>query len=336
MIVFACILLSLVDRLEAFIVSQPTPLSPLGQTTQVSQFSAARKIRQVQKTHMSCDVSPFCVVPDTLVEAEVLNDLSHVALDLGTFLGFNSGLSARLANVVGRILLMVADFLPDHHINTDDLIFQIPLFLLACRALTDAAIPWIRSHLNDQRRSYPSPRDGRAYKSLFQPTGISWRRFLLLRHDVLDWTNMSPGSVIAGETSHYMYWLYRGEIEIHSNLELVHSIQRHTNNPGPAGIGLIGEELLMDTLDLSYSESRGLYDSGSSSSNSSSSKTRPAVTVKVGEEGALLLRIDVSKVAQLVQHDEDLEHSMRLLVLQGMREKIHSYCYAKADSELFY
>lgn len=261
--------------------------------------------------------------PDTLIEAEVLNDLSHLALDFTTMLGIG-GLSARVANVVGRLLLMASDFLPDHQIRTDEMIFQLPMLLIAFHAMAEAATPVLLSSL--RAKPPPSARDGRAYKTLFAPAGFTWSKFKCVRHHSLEWTEVAPGSIIASDElsndqrtdgcGKYAYWLYRGEVEIHSNLELVHTIQRRFNDSRPAGIGLIGEDRLFDSLNIfRYSQRK------------QDGRSRYAMTAKAGETGATLLRIDVSKVAQMAHSDEELAHAMRLLLLWGMQEKVHCHCY---------
>ena len=98
--------------------------------------------RQRQRTRTVLQVSE--IVVDTLdsvindvpiklpnvnpnVEAEVLTDMSHVALD---FTGFfkPSRASYLVFAVLGRLLLITADYLPDHAVSPEELAVQ--MFLL--------------------------------------------------------------------------------------------------------------------------------------------------------------------------------------------------------------
>ena len=97
--------------------------------------------RQRQRTRTVLQVSEIVVdtldsvinVPITLpnvnpdVEAEVLTDMSHVALD---FTGFfkPSRASYLVFAVLGRLLLITADYIPDHTVSPEELAVQ--MFLL--------------------------------------------------------------------------------------------------------------------------------------------------------------------------------------------------------------
>jgi hypothetical protein len=62
------------------------------------------------------------------VEAEVLTDMSHVMMDFSGFFTPSRSL-LRCFSVVGRILVLSADYLPDHTVHPEELAVQ--LFLLA-------------------------------------------------------------------------------------------------------------------------------------------------------------------------------------------------------------
>jgi hypothetical protein len=60
------------------------------------------------------------------VEAEVLTDVSHVIMDFpGFFIPSKSLL--KIYSVVGRILVLLADYLPDHCIHSEELLVQLVL-----------------------------------------------------------------------------------------------------------------------------------------------------------------------------------------------------------------
>lgn len=60
------------------------------------------------------------------VEAEVLIDLSHVAMDFSGLLTPSSKAMSRLVfSMVGRLLVLGADWVPDHSIHPEELVFQL-------------------------------------------------------------------------------------------------------------------------------------------------------------------------------------------------------------------
>jgi hypothetical protein len=61
------------------------------------------------------------------IEAEALTDMSHVVLDFSVFFS-PSKQQLRLFSIVGRILVISADYIPDHTILPEELVDQ--LFLL--------------------------------------------------------------------------------------------------------------------------------------------------------------------------------------------------------------
>jgi len=63
-----------------------------------------------------------------LVEAEVLTDMAHVALDFSGLLSPSKSMM-RLYSIIGRIFALSADYLPDHAIHTEELMIQ---FFLIC------------------------------------------------------------------------------------------------------------------------------------------------------------------------------------------------------------
>jgi hypothetical protein len=86
------------------------------------------KILELQQDALST-ASHSLMTPD--VEAEVLTDVSHVMMDFSGFLPNDTPSKSMLrcfSVVVGRILVLSADYLPDHTVHPEELAVQ--LFLL--------------------------------------------------------------------------------------------------------------------------------------------------------------------------------------------------------------
>jgi hypothetical protein len=86
------------------------------------------KILELQQDALST-TSHSLMTPE--VEAEVLTDMSHVMMDFSGFLPIGTPSKSMLryfSVVVGRILVLSADYLPDHTVHPEELVVQ--LFLL--------------------------------------------------------------------------------------------------------------------------------------------------------------------------------------------------------------
>jgi hypothetical protein len=71
---------------------------------------------------------------DPYVEAEVLTDMSHVALDFTSLLNSSKAFLKR-SSVIGRVLVIFADYIPDHSIHPEELVIQLIMLALAVKNL---------------------------------------------------------------------------------------------------------------------------------------------------------------------------------------------------------
>jgi hypothetical protein len=72
-------------------------------------------------------VSTTMLSPD--VEVEVLTDMCHVVMDFSGFFGLSKP-SLKLCSVLGRILIIGADYLPDHNVHPEELVIQLVLLAI--------------------------------------------------------------------------------------------------------------------------------------------------------------------------------------------------------------
>jgi hypothetical protein len=76
---------------------------------------------------------------DPKLEAEVLTDMSHVALDFTSFLNSSKALLKK-SSVIGRVLVIFADYIPDHSIHPEELAIQLFMLGLAIKNLASPSI----------------------------------------------------------------------------------------------------------------------------------------------------------------------------------------------------
>jgi hypothetical protein len=280
-----------------------------------------------------------------LIEAEVLNDMA-LTLDLARFFG-PANLTIRVAAVLGRIAAMGADYLPDHFMNTEELVFQCFMLGLAWMALVKSAMPVVLSII----ASNITLRDGKAFSLLFGPAGMTWPQYKTLSATTLDWVTVEPGEIVTSDElssldtisadnhiDKYIYWLYAGETVVESQGKNLHNVTRSvggstTSLKQDAGCGLLGEMRLLRYMQ--GKERGGRLDKRKAKSNnrdiikkdkdrlvSTTTKPYTRTTVKAGDAGATLLRIHTSNLVMLMDQDVDLAHSVRSLLFHGMHAKL--------------
>ena len=96
---------------------------------------------------------------DPSLEAEVLNDVGHVFLDMFTFVTKEGSMIARLLAVIGRLAFIASDYIPDHVIRPDELVFQMSMLAIASARLSQGLLPVASSMLS----SSSSIREKKAY-----------------------------------------------------------------------------------------------------------------------------------------------------------------------------
>jgi hypothetical protein len=275
-----------------------------------------------------------------LIEAEVLNDMAHLTLDLASFFG-PARLAIRAAAVLGRMAVMGADYLPDHSMLPEELVFQFFMLGLAWVALVKSAMPVVLSVM----ASNITLRDGKAFSLLFGPAGMTWPQYKALSVTALDWVKVEPGEVVTSDelsspdsVDEYIYWLYAGETVVESQGKVLHNVTRSvggstTSLKQDAGCGLLGEMRLLRYMQ--GKERGGRLDKRKAKSNnrdiinkdkdrlvSTTTKPYTRTTVKAGDAGATLLRIHTSNLVMLMDQDVDLAHSVRSLLFHGMHAKL--------------
>jgi hypothetical protein len=272
-----------------------------------------------------------------LFEAEVLTDMAHLTLDLATFFG-PARLAIRAAAVLGRIAAMGADYLPDHSMLPEEMIFQCFMLGLAWVALVKSAMPVVLSVM----ASNITLRDGKAFSLLFGPAGMTWPQYKALSVTALDWVKIEPGEIVtsdelsspnAVDDDEYIYWLYAGQTVIESQGKALHKVTRVAGGSTAslkqdAGRGLLGEMRLLNHMQAK--ERGGRFGKRKAKNQNkdkdheetSTKKSYPRTTVKAGDAGATLLRIHTSNLVMLMDQDVELAHAVRSILFQGMHDKL--------------
>jgi len=147
---------------------------------------------------------------DPSLEAEVLSDVGHVFLDAFTFITKEGSVISRLLAVAGRLAFIASDYIPDHVIRTDELIFQMSMLAVASAKLSQCLMPVAHSVFSPS-----SLREKKAYVLLFKEVGLPWNKYKHIVSNAFTWVDVPPNTIISEETLHqdkYLFWVYNGTI----------------------------------------------------------------------------------------------------------------------------
>ena len=277
-----------------------TTLAMLDQTSTTNVFTLVSPLLS-----MSFVMPPFASVVtatptfiDPVVEAELLTDMAHVALDFVTFFG-PATVVIRLMAIIGRLFTIGADYVPDHAMNIEEVIFQAVMLGMASSGFIQSIMPAFLA-----TSTQTTIRDSRIFLKTFSRAGMSWMQYKTMAAVALDWIQVDGGTIIMSEEmpnpglQDYFFFLYEGSVSIHSQGEDLIEVTIPS---------LLGEIQFARMLDGELEET-----------------DFPKMTVKAGVQGATLLRIHSSKLVNLMKNDDKLAKSIRSLIFKAMQEKLSS------------
>lgn len=277
-------------------------------------------------------------------KAALLNDIAEASTDILIFSSEPSTIILRLSTLMERILGLTSDYLPDQAIRPDELLFNIPILAASVFYLTKkSAIPIVQAQfvkLDDL--------DLVSYNLCFAPVGVTLLQFKSMKAtECFDWIDCSPGEVLIDENEDYqrssnghilrrisesddewkyLYWQYNGTV-IKSYKDKVFAVVEREEGKHIDEFdaqGLLGDTRFMCNLEAE--ERARLRDASDNDvENSLINEDRlqhPIATMTIGDKGAKMLRIDSYKLFDLMEHDEKLESSIRLLLLKSLKLKI--------------
>ena len=261
------------------------------------------------------------IVDDPRVESELFTDASHVALDLITFVSPGRAL-LRLSLLLGRVFAIMADWVPDHAMLPEEMVFQSVMLAVSASLLVKSCTPMLPALLTTT-----SYREKRAYKALFAKYGLSWMQFKMVMAFASEWVEIPPNGRLADNTTSnanasdadgHVYWLQKGEAELIINdITIQHVVASSSSSSGQ--LSILGELEFARQLQQRKASKKG----GSSIEDSSTThQVSPSCKIKAGPNGATLLRIDATKLLKLMDEDDQLADSIRSIIFAGMQEKL--------------
>ena len=273
---------------------------------------------------------------DTELEVEILNDISHVALDASTFLSPNTAW-LRLCNVIGRILILSSDYIQSDvmNITPDEWVFESIMLAISTQLFLKSAAPLMLAAFS----SSLSVRDRRAYYLLFEAVGLTILQFKsLIASKTLDWVEYEPNETV--EIGEYMYFLYSGEagdkkeaitlnMGASSSSRLsIQMTEKSSDSSTRISNRIFGDVQFAEALEAAASEktkktSKSKKGKANMKQGTNSTSTSQARSFVVGSTGAVMLRISTSKLLKLMKDDNELTNSIQRLVLLYMQERLN-------------
>eukprot|EP00977_Amphora_coffeiformis_P030313 scaffold46144_cov199-Amphora_coffeaeformis.AAC.1 len=243
--------------------------------------------------------------PNPFVVGEILTDLSHVFLDLITLWGPNA-VVVRLFAVIGRVFCVLADFVPDHAMNPEEVVFQGFMLAVACTGLFQVMLPQIWSRFLAPK---PTLRDGKAYAAWGKPAGMSWDQYKVLTVSALEWKELAPGETLdtaidRDKNRTTLYWLYKGEARV----------ERGSSGKGKSQVirrttGRLRQVDGAQKVDLA-------------SFQTSSPDTEKPATITAGPQGATLLMCHADRLKALMRHDTSMKDVWKVILWQGLQDQL--------------
>jgi len=241
----------------------------------------------------------------------------------------------RLLIFVGRIFSILSDYVPDHTITYDELVFQSAMLAIS----TDMFLKKFRTTLTSLRKD-TSFQDRRMFKMIFHPAGFSFSQYRsLLSLNVLEWVQCKPGQFIFEDESSILI-TYKG------------SIQEHPEEQGSADSNNSSSTSSTSSSSCRVCQGGKCYDiignitqayetlesrrKGSSSSwnNTSSTNNNNLQLLRAGPSGGTFLRINMKALHEKVGTDADITESIKNIYFNAMQRKLSSYAANKNATNL--
>ncbi len=267
--------------------------------------------------------APMLVSSNPNFESRFFGDLAHLILDFATICSPDT-VVLRLLIFLGRVFSILSDYVPDHEMTYDEVLFQTTMLLISTNMFLKKFQTSVYSLKKDT-----SFQDRRIYKRIFYPAGFTFSQYRsLLSLNVLEWTACKPGQFIFEDESSLLI-TYKGSMHQHSSTRTDGSNASSTNTTYLACGGSYCYEIIgnisqaHETLESRRKRSPSKIVIGDEIDPSSSSKS--TYLLRAGPAGATLLRINTKALLEKAGEDADITESIKNLYFNAMQKKLSSY-----------
>ncbi|KAL3792572.1 hypothetical protein HJC23_005542 [Cyclotella cryptica] len=280
------------------------------------QGAEQRTLSQASAINMIVDIPAESFISDPQLEAGLLNDCSHIAEDFTTFISPNTAWN-RFFSVLGRVLVISSDYIPDHYISPDEALFQTFMLAMSIQMLLKSVFPVIKAASS---KASLSVRDRRAFTQLFRAVDVSVLQFkTLLTSRALEWVELDHHDEVHLNGDH-MYWLHSGDISSSFHDSDANTQDKTTLQVSNRMFGVVFfAKVLQDSMKKD-SKKRTKLEKVKVADDSSKSVNHE--TLVAGPNGAIVLKICTAELLKAMDHDQQLSNSISRLVLLWMHEQL--------------
>mmetsp|Transcript_32825 Transcript_32825/g.39330 ORF Transcript_32825/g.39330 Transcript_32825/m.39330 type:complete len:346 (+) Transcript_32825:71-1108(+) len=246
------------------------------------------------------------------IEAEVFRDLAHATLDVATLFPINP-IVLRIIIFVGRLFSILGDYLPDHYMTPDEMLFQLSMLTLSSRSLYDNTTKLVSTSTKSI-----SFQDRKIYLLVFKPAGFSWMQYKVLISDALEWVELQPDQCLLDEDDS-LFLTYRGDV--YQDIDGF-NVKRYGTRNLARSLDMVGNlSAAKDLIDSKCSYKRKLKNAKNVNTRGIGQQ-RSQCRLRAGLDGSLLLRIDINKLLDRANGDEKLFGNIKSLVSYGIEKRL--------------
>jgi hypothetical protein len=312
--ILSAVLFLISNDVKAFMISDPSIIHQKIQKPQQSRVHGANtstSCKMIQLTNTFTDVSTSLSSYGSIIsseenEAQFCRDIAHFCLDVATVCSPDT-MVLRLLIFCGRICSILSDYLPDHELAMDELLFQSTMLIISTNMFFKKLSTTITS-LNEST----SFRDRRIYKSTFYPAGFTWIQYrTLLSLEVLTWVHHNPETVFVQDDESLLI-IYKGAVEQFDQDAIVRRFG--TTEEGKFRYDVIGDLSQGPEL-LDRKKRKSLKDN----QRKDSMQNR---VLRTGTSGAMMLQIDMKKLIAYANEDMEVSENAKNLYFNAKKKML--------------
>jgi len=256
------------------------------------------------------------------IESNMFAIMSHIGLDFGSYLSDKTE-AIQLIILIGRLSSLISDYLPDHHIQPDDLIIQLYMLYFSSRLLIRSCTSMISTLQNSL-----SFEELRLYSKIFKPAGVSILQYRVLASKCFEWKEVPPYSILSFEDEDDIScMLYQGKIDINVQVDQ-YPLHRRCSDRSMSNIQSIDafgffDDLVFAQRICSTNPLDDSMDTSIDNEQRQSSEYYPQTNkITAGEDGALLLKINTTEMLKLVVTDDRFLNAIKSISFARMHGKL--------------
>lgn len=251
------------------------------------------------------------------VEAELFGDLS-LASGLMQLAGpKHNKMATEATGIVSRCFGLISDYLPNGVVSPEEAVFQSCMMAISAASLTKSLQPVVANGALNQPATF---HEKKAYSVFKKHANMPWLQYKKMLAEAADWIDLDQyegveDKVDDHDDGNFLYLVARGDA---FDLDVDSS-----------SLGLMGTLNVADKIKHG-NKNTNTTDPASSDQNKNANAGRRPAQVCAPRAGAKLLRIDTTKLLDLMEADEVMAESVKSIVFADMQEKLMGFVSSQA------